>query len=70
MISDIKDDTIAFAVNHLESSQKRDYGDLLELVVIFLGGCPTRGVRFMALGALSHTQWMAKAIYSLKIYLF
>ena len=70
-ITDIKDDTIDFAIKHLECFQPRDdYKEFLELVIIFLGGSPPRGVHFMAPGAIHHARWMAKALYALKIYLF
>lgn len=71
LIADIKDDTIEFAIEQLESFQPRDdYRELLELIIIFLGGDPPRGTRFMAPGAIHHARWMAKALYALKIYLF
>lgn len=67
----IKTDTINFAVKHLEFFQPRDdYRELLELVIVFLGGIPPRGVHFRAPGAIHHARWMAKALYALKIYLF
>lgn len=71
LVVDVKDDIIDFAVKHLENYQPRDdYRELLELVIIFLGGSPSRGVHFMAPGAIHNARWMAKAIYALKIYLF
>jgi hypothetical protein len=54
----------------LLSQPRDDYRELLELTVIFLGGIPARGVKFMAPGAIHHARWMAKALYSLKIWLF
>ncbi|XP_057710018.1 uncharacterized protein LOC130927913 [Corythoichthys intestinalis] len=68
---DIKDDTTDFVMKHLNCFQPRDdYRELLELVIIFLGGSPPRGVHFRIPGAIHHARWMAKALYALKIYLF
>lgn len=47
-----------------------DYKELLELSYIFLGGIPTQGVKFKAPGANHHARWLAKALYSLKMYMF
>lgn len=56
---------------HLDQNQPRDdYKEFLELVVIFLGAVPKRGVRFLAPGAMHHARWMSKVIYSLKIWMF
>ena len=60
----------AFALAQLQMSQPRDdYKELLELVIIFVGGVPPHGVRFKAPGAIHHASWMAKALYSLKIWM-
>lgn len=60
--------------NHLFNLQNKnvrnDYRELLELIVIFLGGRSMEGKSFRALGPIHHARWMAKAIYSLKIFLF
>lgn len=53
-----------------EQQSREDYRELLELVVIFLGDIPPRGISFRAPGAFHHARWMAKAIYSLKMFLF
>lgn len=42
----------------------------LELIIIFLGGSPPRGIKFTKPGALHLARWMAKAIYCLKILIF
>lgn len=47
-----------------------DYKELLELTLIFLDLVPHDKVKFKKPGAFHHARWMAKAIYSLKIYLF
>lgn len=49
---------------------RKDYRELLELTVIFLGGQLPNGNRFRALIPIHHARWMAKAIYALKIFLF
>ena len=55
----------------VEQQPRADYRELLELSIIVLGGIPVqRGIRFKRPGALSHARWMAKVIYSLKIFLF
>ncbi|KAK2703771.1 hypothetical protein QYM36_017903 [Artemia franciscana] len=70
LVDDIKQSTIDFANKHLEQSQPRDdYKEFLELVLIFLGATPARGVRFMSPGAMHHARWMSKVIYSLKIWM-
>ena len=38
--------------------------------MIFLGGTPPRGVIFSAPGAMHNARWMAKALYSFKIWMF
>ena len=43
---------------------------MLELTIIFLDGIPKKGILFRIPGAVSHSRWMAKAIYAFKIYLF
>ena len=49
---------------------REDYRQFLDLVIIFLGGTPPRGISFRGPGAFHHARWMAKAICSLKIDLF
>lgn len=67
----IQAEIIAFAAEHLQEKQPRDdYRELLELTIIFLGGTPSRGVHFLAPGAIHHARWMAKALYAFKIYMF
>lgn len=46
-----------------------DYRELLQLSLIFLGDTTTNFI-FKRPGAVHHARWMAKAIYSLKIFLF
>ncbi|KAL4119640.1 hypothetical protein QTP88_012435 [Uroleucon formosanum] len=70
-VNDACDDIIKFSIDLLEENHPRDdYRELLELTVIFLGGILPNGIHFKKPGAIHHARWMAKAIYSLKIYLF
>ena len=66
-----KDSVIEFAIAQLEKFQARDdYRELLELSIVFLGGTPPRGIRFQYPGAIHRARWMARAIYSIKMWLF
>ena len=70
-IAKIKDDTITFANNQLKEHQPRDdYKELLELSIIFVGGIPSSGIRFKKPGACHRARWLAKIIYSMKIWMF
>lgn len=71
LVEDIKQSSIDYANKQLEHRHPRDdYKELLELVIVFLGIAPARGVRFMSPGAMHHARWMSKVIYSLKIWMF
>ena len=66
-----KDDIISFAENALQEQHPRaDYRELLELVIIFLGAKPPNGVRFRAPGPVHRAPWMARALYTLKMWMF
>ena len=69
---DCREDMIAFYDSMLMSQQqpRDDDKELLELVIIYLGGTPKRGVRFLAPGPTHRARWMAKAIYAIKLLLF
>lgn len=59
-----------FLIDYLSKNHIRhDYKELLQLALIFLGGSDEK-VHFRSPGATSHARFMAKAIYSLKIYMF
>jgi len=61
---------IQFFQQQLEQFKPRDdYKELLQLALIFLGGNST-DIHINAAGAYHRVRWMAKIIYSLKIYLF
>ena len=65
---------VEFAVNMMQGSKQpcNNYKELLQLSIIFLGKTPPgqRGITFCSPGAMHQTQWMGKALYSIKIYLF
>jgi len=70
-LKEVKKNIIEFSITQLREVQPRDdYREFLELVIIFLGGIPSRGVRFAMPGAIHHARWMANALYSLKIWMF
>ena len=55
LVEDIRQSTIDFAIKHLEQSQpKDDYKEFLELLIVFLGAAPARGVQFMLPRAIHH----------------
>ncbi|XP_050541520.1 uncharacterized protein LOC126905643 [Daktulosphaira vitifoliae] len=67
----IRHELVNFCQEMLKIKQVRDdYREMLELSVIFLGEEPTRGIKFMTPGATSHSRWMSKVIYCLKIFMF
>ena len=53
-----------------ETQPRDNYRELMELTLLFLGGSPSRGTRFQAPGANHHARWMAKVIYTLKVWMF
>jgi len=71
ILKDVADETIQFCTNKIKEDLPIDnYKEFLELIIIFLGGIPPRGIRFKAPGAYHLARWMAKALYCLKIFLF
>ncbi|KAG0724105.1 hypothetical protein GWK47_041316 [Chionoecetes opilio] len=44
--------------------------ELVKLVIIFLGGAPPGGIRFLAPEAMHQARWMSKVLYSFKIWMF
>ena len=70
-LSGFAEDTKQFALHNVQEHHPReDYRELLELTIICLGDLPARGISFRVPGTFRHARWMAKAIYSLKIFLF
>src|SRR6218665_1990136 len=71
LVKDIRQSTFDYANKHIEQSLSRyDYKEFLELVIVFLGDAPARGVRFRSSGAMHYARWMSKVIYSIKIWRF
>ena len=67
----VADDVIIFCKDTLNQNLPRDdYKEFLELVIIFLGGVPPKGIHFKRPGAYHLAIWMCKGIYCLKIYIF
>ena len=65
LVEDVRESTIEFA--NKQSMPRDDFKEFLELVIVFLGAAPARGVHFMLPGAMHHARWMSKVIYNLKI---
>ena len=62
---------LEYAILKIEDDLPRDdYKEFLELIIIFLGGVPPRGIKFSKPGAMHSARWMSRAIYTLKILLF
>ena len=71
VVADIKDEMVTLMKKVVNVSQPRDdYMEFLKLAIIFLGSVPPRGIHFVAPGAIHHARWMAKAIYSFKLWMF
>ena len=72
LLVDVKEEMVAWAKLTLQdqSNLRDDYQELVELVLIFLGGTPSRGVHFRAPGPMHQARWMAKMIYALKMWMF
>lgn len=65
-----RDTILQFCNEQLNVKQQRgDYEELLELVVMFLGGVPPKGQKFRKAGCLSRARWMARGIYVLKLWM-
>ncbi|KAK4883351.1 hypothetical protein RN001_006670 [Aquatica leii] len=64
-------DKISIAQKQLQVHQPRDdYKELLHLTIIYLGGVPEKSISFRRPAGLHRAEWMAKALYCLKIFLF
>lgn len=63
-----RDEIRKFCTDQLSKRQIRDdYKEFLQLILMFLGGDP---VSFRTPGPTSNARWMAKGIYSVKIFMF
>lgn len=70
-LEDVRIDILNFAASKLKETHCRhDYRELLELIVIFLNGDEQKTPKIRPPGAMHHARWMARAIYSLKIFLY
>lgn len=49
---------------------KHDYRELTELCIVFIGKDPEQDYKIKPPGALHHARWMAKALYSFKMFFF
>ena len=70
-VEDIQEKLIKFIEGVLttETQPRDDYRELMELTLLFLGRSPTRGTRFRVPGANHHAWWMAKVIYTFKVWM-
>ena len=72
LLRDCKSDILKWAKLTLEQKElvRGDYCELLEISIVFLGDVPFRGIHFQAPGPMHRARWMAKIIYSMKIWMF
>lgn len=69
-VAGVVEDLLQFAEAQLLQIQPRDdYKELLHLIIIFLGGIPSREMSFKAPAGLHRARWMSKAVYSLKLWM-
>ena len=68
----MKDECIGWAMQVLQNRNvlRDDYKELVELIIIFLGGVPAGGIWFRAPGPMHQVRWMSKVIYSFKVWMF
>ena len=67
----LRKEMLEYCRDAINSKQPRDdYLELLHLCRIFLGDSSANDLTFRAPGAVHNARWMAKAIYSLKLYIF
>lgn len=70
-LKDVENEISLFCRQRLNDNFLRDdYREFIELILIFLGGSPPRGIKFRQPGAYHLARWMAKAMYCIKIVLF
>lgn len=70
-VKDFEKEVSEFLTLQLSEMHPRDdYLEFIKLSLIFLGKIPSRDVSFRIPGAYHHARWMAKAIYSLKMFIF
>lgn len=71
LIGEKREEILLFCLKILKIDQetRHDYTEFLELVVMLLGGTIPKGNKIRKPGAYHQARWMAKAIYSIKIFL-
>lgn len=68
-VAEIKEEVLTFVSTTLPHKQTiYDYRELFELTVVFLGSAPPRGSRFYKPSAMHEARWMAKVIYTFKVF--
>ena len=71
LLEPVRDDSIDFIKKQLLVFQPRDdYKELLQLVLLFLGGNTVKNVTIRVPGAYHRARCMGKIIYCMKIYIF
>ena len=66
-----RNEIVAFCKQELEKRHARkDYAEILELTIIFLGDIPRKGVHFVKPGAMHRARWMSRVLYAIKMVLF
>ena len=71
LVASCRSEILEFARLQLEVQHPRDdYREFLELSIIYLGQVPARGIHFQSPGAMHRARWLAKVLYSIKIWLF
>jgi len=70
-LGDVRSEIISFCEQQFQEQQPRDdYRELLELVLMFLGAKAHHDKMFRSPGPMHKARWMAKAIYSMKLWMF
>jgi hypothetical protein len=70
-LADVRVEAIAFCEPKHEDHQPRDdYRELLQLMLTFSGKSSSDKVTLRSPGPMHQARWMAKAIYSIKVWLF
>ena len=71
-VEDIQEEMIKFIEGVLttETQPRDDCRELIKLTMLFLARSPSQGTRFRVPGANHHAQWMAKVIYTFKVWMF
>lgn len=68
--SEIEDLLAFYKAKLTDETLRKDYRELVELSIIFLGGDAENKLKIRPPGAMHQARWIARALYSLKITLF